>query len=128
MHSDPIADMLTRIRNGQAVRKETVVVPFCRVNSNILALIQEQGFIKKVETSNPRELTVHLKYKKDRTPKISHFKRVSKPGRRIYVNKNKLPQVLSNLGLAIISTHKGIMTNKQAKEQKLGGEVMCEIY
>lgn len=129
MHSDPIADALTRIRNAQIVKKTTVLVPFSKTNDAILTILKEQGYIKKCALSSDKlSIDVHLLYDKNGLPKIKHIKRISKPGRKIYAKKDKLPSVLNNFGLALISTNKGIITNKQAREMKLGGEVLCEIY
>lgn len=135
--TDPIADMLTRIRNAQAVKKETVVLPMSKIKHNIAKILQQEGFVDKVEVIKIKakknqnsvfnELKIDLKYK-DGQSAISALKRISTPGRRIYVSKEQLPKVLNNLGVAIISTSKGLMTNKEAKKQGIGGEVVCEIY
>lgn len=135
--TDPIADMLTRIRNAQAVKKETVVLPMSKIKHNIAKILQQEGFVDKVEVIKTKakknqnsvfnELKIDLKYK-DGQSAISALKRISTPGRRIYVSKQQLPKVLNNLGVAIISTPKGLMTNKEAKKQGIGGEVVCEIY
>ena len=132
--TDPIADMLTRIRNAQAVHKPEVVLPFSRVKNEIAEILKREGYIKsveKLETYDGRDfphLQLTLKYLGPREPAITNVKRISTPGRRVYVQKERLPKVLNNLGIAIISTSHGLMTNKQAKKAGLGGEVICEIY
>jgi small subunit ribosomal protein S8 len=128
MHSDPIADMLTRIRNAQAVKVETVEILFSKVNVAILKLLKENNYIKDIKVDEGIKIEVFLAYKKDGQPQITHLKRISKPGQRIYVGKNKLPRVLNNYGIAIVSTSSGLMTNKQARQRGLGGEIICEIY
>ncbi len=135
--TDPIADMLTRIRNAQAVNKKTVVLPMSKMKYGIAKILEQSGWIEKVEIEKSavkknsssvfNEIKIELKYKNGQ-PAISFLRKISTPGRRIYVNKNELPKVLNNLGIAIISTSKGLMTNKEAKKQGVGGEVICEIY
>ena len=135
--TDPIADMLTRIRNAQAVNKKTVVLPMSKMKYNIAKILQQGGWIEKAEvlkisakknsSSVFNEIKIELKYRNGQ-PAISSLKKISTPGRRIYAGKNELPKVLNNLGMAIISTPKGLMTNKEAKKQGIGGEVICEIY
>jgi len=131
--TDPIADMLTRIRNSQAVAKAEVVLPSSKMKLFLAKILQEEGYIKSVEkvaSSNGvgEEIKIVLKYTEPKKGAISSIKRISKPGRRVYATKDKLPIVLNNLGIAIISTSKGLMTNKRAKKLGLGGEVVCEIY
>lgn len=136
--TDPIADMLTRIRNAQAVRKPAVIIPMNKIKKEIARILKEEGWIYDYEiikndivknkTSVFDELKVVLKYKKSGRPAISNLKRISKPGLKIYVDKEHLPRVLNNMGIAIISTSRGLMTNKEARKQGLGGEVICEIY
>lgn len=128
MHSDPTADMLTRIRNAQAVAKKTVDVPFSKFNQAILNLLKEHNYIGGIKTDDESKITVSLAYIKKGQPKIEHLKKISRPGRHIYVTHAKLPIVLNNYGIAIISTSQGLMTNKQARAENLGGEVICEIY
>ncbi len=133
---DPIADMLTRIRNALAVRKQDVVLPMSKMKYEIAKILEKEGWVYKVEViknkskkgSNFDELRIILKYKKSGKPAITCLKRVSKPGLRVYVTKDKLPKVLNNMGIAIISTSAGIMTNKEARRNGIGGEVICEIY
>ncbi len=135
--TDPIADMLTRIRNASAVKKREVVLPMSKVKYNIAQILEQEGWVAKVEIIKSQgeknnsfvfdELKIVLKYKNNKSV-ISSLKRISKPGCRVYVNKNKLPRVLNNLGIAIISTPLGVMTNKEARKKGVGGEVICEIY
>ena len=136
--TDPIADMLTRIRNASAVGKETVVLPMSKIKYGIAQILEREGHIAKVEVVKTKskkngsavfdELKIILKYKKDNRPAITSLKRISKPGRRVYASKEKLPRVLNNLGLTIISTSRGLLTNKEAAKAGIGGEVICEIY
>jgi len=136
--TDPIADMLTRIRNALAVKKHEVVMPMNKIKYEIAKILKEEGLIydveikeasgKKNKTRVFNELVVILKYRKSGKPCLMSLRRVSKPGLRIYVKKNNLPKVLNNLGIAIISTPQGLMTNKRARKKGLGGEVICEVY
>jgi small subunit ribosomal protein S8 len=129
MLSDPIADALTRIRNAQMVKKTTVLVTFSKTNEAILTILKEQGYIKKFALSSDKlSIEVSLQYDKKGVPKIKHLKRISKPGKKIYTKSVKIPSVLNDYGIALISTNKGIITNKQAREMKLGGEILCEVY
>ena len=128
--TDPIADMLTRIRNAQAVRKPEVVLPFSKMKLAIAEIIKNKGYVRdveKIETGQFPEIKIVLRYN-GKEPAISNIKRISKPGHRVYTTKEKLPIVLNNLGIAIVSTPQGIMTNKEAKRNNLGGEIICEIY
>ncbi|MEA2064785.1 MAG: 30S ribosomal protein S8 [Patescibacteria group bacterium] len=124
--TDPIADMLTRIRNAMAVNKPDVVLPLSKIKLKIAEILEKEKYIEKFEKKDSNVL-IALKYK-NRQPAISHLKRISKPGCRIYVNSDNLPIVLDYLGIAIISTSEGVMTNKEAWKKKIGGEVICEIY
>lgn len=126
---DSIADMLTRIRNAQNAGKETVVMPASKQRAAIAELLQSEGFIDGFETSKGAtpELTVALKYYNGNRPVIEFIKRISKPGLRVYKACSQLPKVMGGLGIAIISTSKGLMTDKQARAAKLGGEVICYV-
>jgi len=133
--NDPIADMLTRIRNAQAVRKTEVVLPYSKMKWAVAEILQREGYIKQIEKIDQAasgqvsdELKIVLKYLGPKEPAITNLSKISKPGRRVYVSKDNLPVVLNNLGIAIISTSRGIMTNKQARKVGLGGELICEIY
>ena len=132
--TDPIADMLSRIRNAQAVRKPEVVLPFSRIKMALAEILVKENYIKKAQVINDpqvnsfQSIQLELKYLGPKEPAISSVKKISKPGRRVYTTKDNLPVVLNNLGIAVISTSKGLMTNKQARKEGLGGEVICEIY
>ncbi|QQS60044.1 30S ribosomal protein S8 [Candidatus Falkowbacteria bacterium] len=131
---DPIADMLSRIRNAAAVQKAEIVLPMSKLKFNIAKLLEENGWVTKAEVIPHEgkdgfdELKIVLKYKPDGKPKIASLTRISKSSRRVYVGKDELPRVLNNLGIAILSTSQGLMTNREARKRNLGGEVICEIY
>jgi small subunit ribosomal protein S8 len=131
MVSDPIADMLTRIRNGIMVRQKQVVVPGSKMKIAIARILKEEGFIRDFEVTKdlpqPR-LRLVLKYDQDRKPIIAGLKRVSKPGRRVYVKRTEIPWVMSGLGIAILSTPQGIMTGHKARRLGVGGEVLCYVW
>jgi small subunit ribosomal protein S8 len=126
--SDPIADMLTRIRNGQAVRKQQVLMPVSKLKVAIANILKEEGYITEYSVSEEVKalLTIILKYYQDK-PVISNIKRGSRPGLRIYKASTKLPKELDGLGIAIISTSKGLMTDRKARKIGLGGEVLCFV-
>ena len=130
--SDPIADMLTRIRNANTARHDTVDVPSSKMKLAIADILVKEGFIKKydvVEDGNFKTIRITLKYGKDKNEKIiSGIKRISKPGLRIYANKEDMPKVLGGLGVAIISTNQGVITDKQARELGVGGEVLAFVW
>ena len=132
MPIDTISDTLTRIRNACMVKHQIVEIPSTKMSIAILEILKEEGFIEDFETytENKRNfLLLSLKYSgKSRQPVICKIERVSKPGLRVYSNSKKLPKVLDNLGIAIISTSKGVMTNLKAKELGIGGEVLCYIW
>jgi small subunit ribosomal protein S8 len=129
--TDPIADMLTRIRNGSTARHSTVEIPASKMKVEIARLMTEQGYIAgydKKQGEQGEVLIVELKYAKNRERVISGIKRVSKPGRRVYAKKETLPKVLGGLGTAIISTSRGLVTSAEAQKLGLGGEVICFIW
>lgn len=132
MVTDTISDMVTRIRNATMVKHQIVQIPATKMSLAIASILKEEGFIEDFEsyTENTlKYLLISLKYTgKSREPVICKIKRVSKPGLRIYANSKELPKVLDNLGIAIISTSKGVMTNLKAKELGVGGEVLCYIW
>ncbi len=128
--TDPIADMLTRIRNASKMKHETVEMPASSVKSSILDVLKNEGFIADYQTAtndNKSVTTVTLKYYNNESV-IKGLKRVSKPGLRVYAEADKLPKVLNGLGIAVISTSKGVMTDKEARKQKIGGEVIAYIW
>lgn len=129
--TDPIADMLTRIRNALTVHKETVEVPSSKMKAAIAQIMLEEGYLKDVklvEDGYNGKLVLTLKYTEDNRSVISELKRVSKPGLRTYSGAEKLPKVLGGYGIAIVSTNQGIMTDKNARLKNVGGEVLCTIY
>ncbi|NJN56072.1 MAG: 30S ribosomal protein S8 [Leptolyngbyaceae cyanobacterium SL_5_9] len=130
--NDTIADMLTRIRNATLARHQTTEVPSTRMTRDIARVLREEGFIADFTESGEgvkRNLVLSLKYRgKNRRPIINTLKRVSKPGLRVYSNRKELPRVLGGIGIAIISTSSGIMTDRDARRQGLGGEVLCYIW
>ena len=132
--TDPIADMLNIIRNAQAVLKETAVIPFSNLKYEIAKILEKQGFVGKIEKKGrkPKKvLEVTLKYPtagESNSTVITGLKRISKPGQKIYTGAKKIRQVRGGYGISIISTPKGLMTNKEAKRKKLGGEIICEIW
>ena len=133
MHiTDTVADMLTRIRNANSAKHDTVDVPSSKMKLAIADILVKEGFIKKydvVEDGNFKTIRITLKYGKDKNEKIiSGIKRISKPGLRIYANKEDMPKVLGGLGVAIISTNQGVITDKQARELGVGGEVLAFVW
>lgn len=132
MVTDTISDMLTRIRNATMVRHQIVQIPVTKMSLAIANILKEEGFIVSFENyqeSNRQYLLLSLKYTgKSRNSVITEIKRVSKPGLRVYANSKELPKVLDNLGIAIMSTSRGVMTNLKAKELGIGGEVLCYIW
>jgi small subunit ribosomal protein S8 len=131
MVTDPIADMLTRIRNANQMRYKEVEVPASKIKVEIARILKEEGFISdyKVKKSNVQDvLVLNLKYGENKERVITGLKRISKPGLRVYVKAEDVPRVLNGLGIAIISTSKGLMKDKDAREQSLGGEVLAYIW
>ncbi|MFA6548943.1 MAG: 30S ribosomal protein S8 [Candidatus Margulisiibacteriota bacterium] len=129
--TDPIGDMLSRIKNAQGIRANTVDVPHSKEKAAILHILSSVGYVEKVEEMKRMEkkiLRVGLKYRANKKGLIAGFKRISRPGRRIYTDASKLPRVQSGFGTAVISTSKGIMTEQSARTQKLGGEVMLYVW
>ena len=129
--TDTIADMLTRIRNANQMRYEEVKVPASNIKKEIARILKEEGFINdyKVENDDAQgTIVMNLKYSNKKERVITGLKRISKPGLRVYVKSDEIPQVLNGLGIAIISTSKGIMTDKEARKQNLGGEVLAYIW
>lgn len=129
--NDPISDMLTRIRNGLKAKKETIACPSSKILKNILALLVREGYIKSFSERHVRtginELLIELKYY-DGAPAMKNIKRISTPGRRSYAAFDNLPTIYNGLGVALISTSKGLMTDLEARSNKLGGEILCTIY
>ena len=134
MMTDPIADMLTRIRNASLARHDRTEMPASRMKEAVAKILKTEGFIADVRSSEGSEhegaksLTIVLKYGRDRTSAIDGVRRVSRPGRRVYVRHDDIPRVLSGLGISILSTSHGIMSDREARRQKLGGELLCEVW
>ena len=132
MVNDTISDMLTRIRNANMVKHQIVEIPFTKISLGICLILKEEGFIEDFDIyfeKSRKNLLLLLKYKgKSREPVITAIQRVSRPGLRVYRNAKKLPRVLANLGIAIVSTPQGLMTNLKAKKLGVGGEILCYIW
>ncbi|MCI8337718.1 MAG: 30S ribosomal protein S8 [Lachnospiraceae bacterium] len=132
MTSDPIADMLTRIRNANTAKHDTVDVPTSKMKVSIAEILLKEGYIKKYDMIDVDGITmihITLKYGADKNDKIiTGLKRISKPGLRVYAGKDELPKVLGGLGIAIVSTNKGVMTDKEARKENVGGEVLAFIW
>ena len=129
--SDPIADMLARIRNGHMAGLDTVEMPHSRIKGEVIRLMKREGFVTDyvVEGGNSRKsLRVYLKYVGERDPAIRGMQRQSKPGLRTYVTCETIPRVLGGMGIAILSTSEGIMTGKEARKRKIGGELLCTVW
>jgi len=131
MMTDPIADMLTRIRNGSKAKLEKVDIPSSKLKLEIAKILKDEGYIKNLKMVKDRRqgvIRVYLKYTDDEIPVIQGIKRVSRPGCRVYTGNDAIPKVLAGLGVAILSTPKGIQTGKQAKKDNVGGEVLCHVW
>jgi small subunit ribosomal protein S8 len=131
MHTDPIADLLTRIRNAIGVRHSTVIAPSSKMKVSIVEVLREEGYIQGYDVTKDRPqamLRVRLKYDEEGEPAITAVKRVSRPGCRVYVGRGELPRVRSGMGTAIVSTSKGIMTDRKARNLGVGGEVLCHVW
>ncbi|RME06340.1 MAG: 30S ribosomal protein S8 [Anaerolineae bacterium] len=133
--SDPIADMLTRIRNAVMAGQTVTAMPSSKMKVAIAKILKDEGFIKNYEVEESerghKTLRIHLKYvgeRRNRRPVLSGLERVSKPGRRVYAGKREIPWVLSGMGIAILSTSKGVMTGREARKQGIGGEVICKVW
>ncbi len=129
--TDPIADMLTRIRNANVVYREHVDVPASKMKREMARILREEGFIRDVELiedTHRGTLRLYLKYGANREKVINGLRRISRPGLRVYAGLDELPRVLGGLGIAILSTSRGVMTEKQAREERVGGEVLCYVW
>lgn len=128
--TDPLGDMLTRIRNGQQARKDSVLTPASKLRARVLDVLQREGFIRgysSVLDGVHQNLRIDLKYFEGK-PAIQHLARVSKPGRRVYSGATELPRVRNGLGITIVSTPKGVLSDAEAREQNVGGEVLCQVF
>jgi small subunit ribosomal protein S8 len=131
MLTDPVADYLTRIRNANIAFHDTVEIPASRMKKALTEILKQEGFIRGfelVDDGKQGKIRIYLKYGKGKERVITGLKRISKPGLRVYVGKDEIPRVLGGLGIAILSTSKGIMTDKEARKQGVGGEVVCYIW
>lgn len=130
MMTDPIADMLTRIRNAALARHDRTEVPASKMKKAVAIILKSEGYIADVKDSDGStdKLTIVLKYGRDRTSAIDGVRRVSRPGRRVYVKHDRIPRVLSGLGISILSTSHGLMSDRDARKHKLGGELICEVW
>jgi len=131
MMTDPIADMLARIRNAFLVRHKTVEIPASKMKLAIAKILKEEGYIEDyrfLQEGPQGKIEIVLKYDENKRPVIAGMRKVSKPGRRVYVKKEELPKVLGGYGIAIISTSQGIMTDQEARKRGIGGEVICEVW
>lgn len=129
--SDPLSDLLTRLKNGMRAGHERVDVPSSRVKEAVLKVLEEEGFVasfRKVQEAGRPVLRVGLKYDHEGEPIVSGIERVSRPGRRVYAKADAIPKVLGGLGVSIVSTSKGIVTDRTARQSRLGGEVLCNIW
>ena len=131
MMTDPISDLLTRIRNGVTAKHDVVEVPYSKVKEQIITILQKKGFVSSFDknlSGSVGRLILTLRYGSKKEPLINSLIRISKPGRRVYVGYKDLKQVLSGLGLAILSTSKGILSDEAARESKVGGELLCSVW
>ena len=126
--TDPIADLLTRIRNGNMAGKVYVDAPFSKIKVEVTRILKEEGYVKGYTKSDERTLRIYLKYSSEGDRVITEIKRISKPGCRVYRSKEKLPKVLNGLGIAIVSTSKGLLTDRDARLANVGGEVLCTVW
>lgn len=129
--TDTIADLLTRIRNANTAKHEKVDIPSSKIKAEIVRILKEEGYVKNVKVVNEGKhstLRVYLKYTADNQGVISGIERVSRPGRRVYVAKDDIPRVLSGLGIAVVSTSKGMMTDRAARHASVGGELVCKVW
>jgi small subunit ribosomal protein S8 len=131
--TDPVADMLTRIRNGTVAMQDTVRMPSSKLKEALAGILRREGYIADFQVHDMsdrpgRTLEITMKYSPDRTPTISGLRRVSKPGLRVYSKADRLPRVLGGLGVAVLSTSQGLMTDREARERRMGGEVLCYVW
>ncbi len=128
--TDPLGDMLTRIRNGQQARKDSILTPASKLRSNVLDVLQREGYIRgysEEELAGQKGLRIELKYFEGQ-PAIQHVARVSKPGRRVYSGSRELPRIRNGLGITIVSTPRGVLSDAEARDQNVGGEVLAEVF
>jgi small subunit ribosomal protein S8 len=131
MVSDPVGDLLNRIRNGQKARFDKLDIPASRMKASVCRILKDEGYIKNykfIRDDKQGMLRVHLKYGENREGAITGAKRVSTPGRRVYVGHEEIPRVMSGMGISIVSTSKGVMTDRQARKERVGGELLCNVW
>ena len=132
MMTDPIADLLSRIRNASLARHDRTEMPASKLKAAVAEILKSEGFIADVRAAEGdqinKKLTIVLKYGRDRTAAIDGIRRVSRPGRRVYVRHDRIPRVFSGLGISILSTSRGLMSDREARRQKVGGELLCEVW
>jgi small subunit ribosomal protein S8 len=131
MMTDPIADMLTRIRNAALVRHERTEMPHSRLKEHVAGVMKAEGYLDDVRVSEgeePRTLTLVLRYGRDKASAIDGVRRVSTPGRRVYVRHDRIQRVCTGMGISILSTSRGVMTDREARRQRVGGELLCEVW
>ncbi|MFY9232903.1 MAG: 30S ribosomal protein S8 [Fimbriimonadaceae bacterium] len=131
MHSDPIADLLTRVRNGAQSHLATVEIPHSKIKVEIVKILEAEGYIKGHEVTNETQfptIRVHMRYDAKRKPVISHIKRISKPGLRVYKPAADIKPIRSGLATQILSTSSGVMTDREARKRRIGGEIICEVW
>ena len=129
--SDPVSDFLTSIRNAYRAEKKTVTIPASKLKTRITEILKEEGYVSDfsiVEDGVKKSITIKLKYKKSGDPAITNIQKISKGGLRKYVHATKIPKVLNGLGVSILSTSKGVMTNRNAKRENVGGELLCKVW
>jgi small subunit ribosomal protein S8 len=129
--TDPIADMLTRIRNANMVRKDHVLVPASKLKLEVAKVLKAQGYIQKYDLIDDKrhgQLRIHLRYARERDRVITGLRRVSRPGMRVYVNSTQIPRVLGGLGIAVLSTSDGVLTDREARRRRIGGEILCYVW
>ncbi len=131
MMTDPVSDMLSRIRNGALARHDRVEMPHSNLKKDIASVLKAEGYVDDVRESDgegKKTLTLVLRYGRGKDSAIDGVRRVSAPGRRVYVRHDRIPRVRSGMGISILSTSRGVMTDRQAREQKVGGELLCEVW
>jgi small subunit ribosomal protein S8 len=130
MNTDPVSDMLARIRNGLLAHHESVAIPHSKLKVKIAEILKQEGYIAdfSVQEEKPAQLKVQLKYGEGRRPAIIGLRRTSRPGRRVYVRHKDIPSVLNGMGISIISTSHGVVTDRDARKQSVGGEILCEVW
>jgi small subunit ribosomal protein S8 len=129
--TDPIADMLTRIRNANLARQEHVLIPASKLKLEMAKVLKAQGYVQKydlVDDKRQGQIRVHLRYTPEREPVIAGLRRISKPGLRVYVDADHVPRVMGGLGIAVLSTSQGVLTDKEARRRHVGGEVLCYVW